>query len=73
MEHGRKSRNKRNSLKKDKYKYGIKIPSNINEAFQLDNENKNHLWEESIQKEMKAMEDMDCFEFHQNHVHLPKE
>ena len=64
MEHGRKSRNKRNSLKKDKYKYGIKIPSNINEDFQLDNDNKNHLWEESIQKDMKAMEDMDFFEFH---------
>ena len=33
LEHGIKSRNNRNSLKKDKYKYGIKIPSNIYEAF----------------------------------------
>ena len=34
------------------HKFGIRIPKDVNEAIQLDDENKNRRWYDSIQKEM---------------------
>jgi len=35
-----------------KYKFGIRIPRNFREAVELDNENGNTLWQDTLQKEM---------------------
>ena len=35
------------------HKYGIKIPTNIQDAYRLDTENNNSLWRDAIRKEMK--------------------
>ena len=37
------------------YKFGIKIPINVENALDIDKENGNHLWEEAILKEMNAI------------------
>ena len=36
-------------------KYGIKIPKSVEEAYQLDKQNKNDYWEQAINKELKRV------------------
>ena len=36
-------------------KYGIRVPKNVKEALELDRANGNHLWRDSIIKEIKAL------------------
>ena len=38
---------------KRSHKYGIRVPSSVEEAIQIDNENKNTLWQDAIEKEMR--------------------
>ena len=40
-------------LAKKQYKFGIKVPNSVDEALELDKENRNNLWHEAIQKELK--------------------
>ena len=44
--------------------YGIKVPRNVEEAYQFDEENGNTLWADSIKKEMDSLIAMDVFDFH---------
>ena len=37
------------------HKYGIEIPSNINEAYALDDKNNNTFWRDAIHKEMENL------------------
>ena len=46
------------------YKYGIQVPRNAKQAQQLDEANGNTLWQDAMDKELNALLDMDCFEFH---------
>lgn len=43
----------RHRLAKKQYKFGIKVPSTVDEALALDKENCNTLWHDAIQKELK--------------------
>ena len=49
---------------KRKYKYGIEVPFNVKDATDvLDKQEGNNLWREAIEKERKAFEDEEVFEF----------
>jgi hypothetical protein len=69
----RLSRNKRLQNKKNRVKFGIKVPNNVREAIIFDKENKNNLWAEAIMKEMTALEKAGVFEFHPPHHQVSKE
>ena len=45
--------NKARRCRKNKMKFGVEVPSMVQEALALDEKNGNHLWEEAIKKEMK--------------------
>jgi hypothetical protein len=45
-------------------KYGIAIPRNVNEAFELDAENGNKKWADAIEKEISTLLALNCFTFH---------
>ena len=46
------------------YKYGIQVPRSVKHADELDVKNGNNFWKEAFEKEVKALLDLDCFEFH---------
>jgi hypothetical protein len=46
-----------------RYKFGIKIPTTIQEALAFDKENGNTLWQDAIKKEVEALLQYDVFEF----------
>ena len=58
------STNKRNEKKKNREKFGIRIPSSAREALLFDKQNGNHLWSESMMKEMTALDESGCFEYY---------
>ena len=60
----RLSRNKRQNLKRDWVKYGIKVPISVKEALELDKLNKNNLWGEAILKELGALQKAGVFSFY---------
>ena len=60
----RLSRNKRQNLKRDRVKYGIKVPNSVKEALELDKLNKNNLWGEAILKELGALQKAGVFSFY---------
>ena len=43
-------------------KYGIRVPKNVKEALQVDKENGNTLWRDTIIKELEALMRMEVFE-----------
>ena len=43
--------------------YGVQVPRNIREAFELDKKNGNTYWKDAIEKEINALLLLDCFEF----------
>ena len=45
-------------------KFGIRVPANVKQALLFDRENGNNKWAEAMEKEMKALIDLKCFEFH---------
>ena len=50
--------------KEKKLKFGIEVPRTVKDAFKLDQKNGNTLWQDALEKEMKALEELDCFEYH---------
>eukprot|EP00957_Ditylum_brightwellii_P032288 2446180-Ditylum_brightwellii.AAC.1 len=44
-------------------KYGIKVPCNIKEAIQFNEENGNTFWQDTMKFEVDALMEMDCFPF----------
>ena len=46
------------------FKYGIEVPKNSEHAKRIDAENNNTFWQDAYVKEVKALLDLDCFEFH---------
>ena len=46
------------------YKYGIEVPRDVNHSKKLDQKNGNDLWKQAGDKEVKALLDLDCFDFH---------
>jgi hypothetical protein len=57
------SRNARNARRETREKFGIRIPNNIQEALEFDRQNGNTKWGDAIQKELAALQRLDCFEF----------
>jgi hypothetical protein len=51
------------------YKYGIKVPKDINEAKKLDELNKNNEWEKSVTKEMSTV--LVAFDILEEDQHIP--
>ena len=43
--------------------YGVEVPRNVKHALQLDAENGNTLWQDAMAKEIKALDDLECFEY----------
>ena len=48
-------------VQKPKFKYGIQIPHDYKTAVELDDANKNKLWQDAIKLEMKLMQDFGVF------------
>ena len=44
-----------------KYKHGVKVPRNFNEAVKFDQENRNSLWQDAVKREMGQMMDFKTF------------
>jgi hypothetical protein len=44
-----------------KYKFGIQVPRGIRNAISLDKKNKNNLWEQEIQTELRQPTDYETF------------
>ena len=51
------------------FKFGLQVPQNIKEAFEIDKANNNTFWQDAIKAEMSALEELDCFTFHQKGYH----
>jgi len=58
------SRNKRQNMRKDRTKFGIRIPNSVKEALEIDAQNKNSLWGEAILKELNALQKAGVFAFY---------
>ena len=69
---GKLSRNGRNRLQ-SKEKYGIPIPRSTTEALIYDKARNNNLWESAMYKEISALYEMICFEFHPPSTYFKKE
>ena len=46
------------------YKYGVEVPRHAEHAKKIDAANGNTFWQDAFEKEVKALLDLDCFEFH---------
>ena len=46
-----------------RFKYGIEVPKSVRHALEIDKANGNTFWEDSLEKEIKSLLDLDCFEF----------
>ena len=57
------SRKKKRPPSKTTYKYGVKVPRNVDEAIRFDNENGDTFWQDAMRLEVGALVDLDCFEF----------
>ena len=45
-----------------RFKYGIEVPKNVKDALEIDKANGNTFWGGSLEKEIKSLLDLDCFE-----------
>ena len=57
------------------YKYGVEVPKTMAHARKIDAAINNTHWQDAAKREVKALMDLDCFEFHENgherfHAHL---
>ena len=59
----RTRKSKRKFSTAPRYKYGIEVPRNVKHALEIDKANGNTFWEDSLEKEIKSLLDLDCFEF----------
>jgi hypothetical protein len=48
---------------KPQFKYGVQVPRTIKQAMEFDLMNDNTLWQDSFKLEIKALTDLECFEF----------
>ena len=48
----------------ERLKYGVQVPRNVKEAFELDAKNKNTFWRDAIKLEIDSLVNLECFEFH---------
>jgi len=51
------------------YKYGVEVPKNMAHARRIDAANNNTHWQDAAKREVKALMDLDCYEFHDNGHH----
>eukprot|EP00957_Ditylum_brightwellii_P211906 15366746-Ditylum_brightwellii.AAC.2 len=49
------------------YKYVVEVPRNVQHALQLDKQNNNTLWQNAMALEIKALNEMECFDFRDSH------
>ena len=55
-------RTSKRSSRGSKYQFGVRVPRNTTEAYQLDETNENFLWTEAIDREGKLLrDDFECF------------
>jgi len=64
-----KSKKRKQSTMEPIYKYGVEVPKNMAHARKLDAANNNNHWQDAAKREVKALMDLDCFEFHENGHH----
>jgi hypothetical protein len=55
------------------YKFGIQVPKGIKNAISLDKKNKNNLWQEAIETELKLLTDYETFIIHDSGEDISKE
>ena len=67
------SRNQRWIERKNKEKFGIKIPNTIAEALRFDKEAGNTKWFDAIKKEMDNLDRLQVFKYHSPEKDFPKE
>jgi hypothetical protein len=48
---------------KSQFKYGVQVSRNMKEVTNFDEANNNTLWSDSIKLEIKALTDLECFDF----------
>jgi hypothetical protein len=56
---------KKKQRQKEVLKYGVVVPRNVKEAFELDSKNGNTHWGNAIKTEIDSLISMECFEFHE--------
>jgi hypothetical protein len=61
---GATTKKKKKQKPKELLKYGVVVPRNVHQAYQLDLENGNRFWHEAIKLEIDSLIALDCFEFH---------
>ena len=69
----RLSRNKQMEKRRNRIKFGIRVPNSVREALIFDRENKNNLWAEAIKKEMGALDKAQVFRYQPSHFKIPKD
>lgn len=45
------------------FKYGIEVPRNAKRALEIDKANENHVWRDSMKKEVDSLLELDCFNY----------
>jgi hypothetical protein len=48
----------------ERLKYGVVVPRNVAQAYELDRLNGNNSWHEAIRAEIDSLITLECFEFH---------
>jgi hypothetical protein len=62
VQHGNNNKKKKYDPK-PQFKYGVQVPRNMTQATKFDKANNNTLWSDSIKLEIKALTDLECFDF----------
>ena len=65
-----KNSKKKKSFDSPVFKYGIEVLMNVEHAIEIDRLNGNTLWQDDMVKEVKALLDLDCFEFKPAGYHM---
>ena len=58
-----RKKKKKYKPKGPQYKYGIRVPRNVDEAVKFDKDNGNTFWQDATRLEMSTLMDLECFEF----------
>jgi hypothetical protein len=62
VQHGNKKKKEKYDPK-PQFKYGVQVPRNMSQARKFNEANNNTLWSNSIKLEIKALMDLECFDF----------
>ena len=57
----------------EQLKYGVIVPRNVAQAYELDRLNGNKYWHDAIKMEIDSLIALECFEFHDNGFHPGKD